>query len=115
MGERVGGLVVKKLYQDKPQISEYDKLSGAFEFILRSLGVKFQVEQTANAIRYTLADDPLQATANRTGILRSIVPARHDLIALFTSLLATITDEWTISQPSANNLNEPLREIALKT
>lgn len=115
LGERLGTIFAKKLYQDQDLVNLpiLERVCGAFDFILQSMDLEFRMVQTADGIRYDLNCCPLVETAQQTGLLQGLVTARRGFIAICESMLALLAPEWEMIRPKASQANEPLREIVL--
>ena len=116
LGERLGRLMAKKLYQGDTLLdfSMIEKVRSAFEFVLHSMGNQFQVEHTNNQIHFYFTSCPLAETAQKTGMLRSIVPARVGFIAICASMLNTLAPQWTLEEPRSQQANDPVTKIILQ-
>lgn len=113
-GERLGRILANKLYQDVPDMLVAERITGAFQFVLQSMGGQFTVAQEADGIRYALDGCPLQTTAARLGLMRGVAIAYHGFVALCESMLHTLASGWALAQPSKYAADTLLREIVLK-
>lgn len=113
-GERVGRILAARLYQDAPEDHPEAQVAAAFQFILRSMGVPFEVTQTPGLIRYQLAFCPLHETARRNGLVSGIPPARRGFVAICESMLANLAPDWQLTRPDKFTTAAPLLEIILQ-
>ncbi len=112
-GERLGKILATRLYHDAMPVPDADRVSGAFQCILRSMAVAYTVERGANGIRFEFACCPLHDTALKTGLSRGTAIARRCFVALCASMLQTLAPDWVLVQPSARASDDPLREIVV--
>jgi len=114
MGERLGRLVAKKLYQDVTDLPVTDQVCGAFEFIFRSMGAQYQIETKDSLTKYDLSVSPFIEMAKKTGMSRGLIPARNGFIAICSGMLSTLAPQWRMTRPSMNQADNPLMEIVLQ-
>ena len=113
LGERLGKILAARLFQDVADLAVQDRVSGAFVFILRSMGVPFEIQHMPGSLRYVLDDCPLQTTARPLGLTRRVPVARRGFVVLCDSLLRTLAPGWVLAQPSQRETDDPLSEIVL--
>lgn len=111
-GAQLGAKLVHHLYpapQDTPVVT---RLSGAFNCILNSMYVSFSTEHTPEKrVWYTLAHNPLEATAQETGFSRGVNMAHRAFVACCASIVQTIAPDWALVQPSVDT---PLLAIDIR-
>jgi hypothetical protein len=112
-GERLGHILAARLYQDTPDVPVTDRVSGAFRFLLQSMGGEFTEEHLTNQLRYTLTRCPLHTAAQQTGLARAIPTARQGFIALCTSLLHTLAPDWVLIHPAPSADGDPLVAVVV--
>jgi len=90
-----------------------DRLSAAFEFLLRSMAASFSVERGDDQLRFVLEYCPLGASGRRHGIGRELALARRGFVALCQRMLQALAPQWSLRAPAAHDPEQELREILL--
>ncbi len=112
-GQQIGKTIAAKLSQHVPGVPTIGQLSHAFECLLNSMNVPYTVERTTANLRYTLAYCPLRESAINTGFNCGVPTAYLGFSALCESMLRDLAPDWKLLQPSAQNFEDPLLEIAV--
>jgi hypothetical protein len=109
-GRQLGTRLVNNLYPAASETPVMDRLAGAFDCILNSMPVSFRAEHAKNRLDYTLTHDPLQMTAQETGLTRGVDMARRAFVALCTSVIQALAPDWTLARPTDGG---PLLRVGL--
>ena len=120
-GDRLGGELIANLYDAMPETPELDRVSEVMDIILNSMGVEFQLEQTADHLRYELAHCPIHEAARNSRLNLWVPTAHRALVALCNCVVRTLAPGWALVQPSEPETDVPLdtiliaKKLALKT
>ncbi len=97
--------------QKPADASGIEALADAVTTTLHSLGASFEVDQSGNILRFTLADCPLHTTARQSGLNLWVALAHRAFIALIEALLQELAPGWTRQWPVEHESDAPLREL----
>ncbi len=112
--ERLGRILATRLYQDTPDLSVAEQVSGAFQFILQSMGTEFTQHTLENGLRFDLAHDPLRATAQKRGLSLGLAVAHQGFVTICESMLDSLAPDWTLIRPAKRAINAPIEDVLLQ-
>lgn len=112
-GEKLGVALAANLSEDLGGLPEDERVLQAFECVVRSLGVPFQVHKTDDKLEFTLSNCPLCATGSKTGLARDMALARRGFASLCIALLGALAPDWRLLKPEIPESSETLLEIHL--
>jgi len=112
-GARLGEILANRLAPSLTGQETGDRLSAAFEFLLRSMVVPFTVERSEEQMRFILEYCPLCDSGLRHGMSRELALARHGFAALCQSMLQGLAPLWNLRTPSVHDPEQDLLEILL--
>ncbi|HLE15585.1 MAG TPA: hypothetical protein VI776_12620 [Anaerolineales bacterium] len=112
-GVRLGGSLAARLARDLLEKSAEDQMAWAFECLLRSMSVPFEVRRTEDYQHYLLAFCPLCDAGRKTGLSREMTWGRKGLVALSEQLVADLAPGWHLLKPTRQEAEETLLEFVL--
>jgi hypothetical protein len=110
-GQRLGKVLVLRIYQDAPEMPGEDRVQGAFEVILNSMKVPYESDLTAGYLRFDLAYSPLHQTIGDSGFTLGLDMAGLAFVALCQSMLHILAPGWELLIPAEDESDAPLRRI----
>jgi hypothetical protein len=113
-GECLGRALVDHIKSEVLETSPTDRLIGAFEIVLRSMGSRYTVQRAPGEISFTLAGCPLHAAAGQTALNLQVAMGHRAFVALCDAILAALAPDWTRVKPAERDTEEPLLEMLFR-
>jgi hypothetical protein len=112
-GQRLGQLLVTKLYHEAPEASTIDQVAFIFKFILDSMNATFETTREPDLLHYDLDYCPIHQAAEEGGLNLGVAMAHRVFVALCESLLQSLAADWVLQKPSERETDDPILEITL--
>ncbi len=90
-----------------------DRLAVAYDCLLRSMAVPYEVQRDAGALRYDLAFSPLHQAAEGRALNLGLHMARWSFVTLCESIAETLVPEWELLHPVNRAAERPIKTIEL--
>ena len=110
-GEHLGQVFASGISQEMQELPVDDRLLEAMDVILRSANVEFEVDQTAESIRFDLAECPVHRAASEPGYSLRLPVVHLGFAALCDSVVAGLAPGWRMLDPIVQESERPVRSI----
>jgi hypothetical protein len=111
-GRRFAQALISALAGDS-EASPADRLATAYECLIRSMVVPFEVQRTTHSLRYELSFSPLHQAAEGRALNLGLPMARWTFVTLCESIAETLAPEWELLHPVNRAAERPIQTIEL--
>ena len=90
-----------------------ERLAKAYECLIRSMAVPFEIQRGAHFLRYDLPYSPLHQAAEGRALKLGLPMARWTFVTLCESIVETLAPEWELLRPVNRAAERPIETIEL--
>ncbi len=112
-GRRFAQALVSALDAAAAATSPAERLAAAYECVLRSMVVPFEVQREAQSLRYDLSYSPLHQAAEGRALNLGLPMARWSFVTLCETIVKTLAPEWELLHPVYRAAERPIQTIEL--
>ena len=112
-GERLGKILLARLYPDSSKRQAVDQLIHVFDCVYKSMNIPYTLDRSEGTLHYIFPQCPFCDQEEYAGFTRAMDMARLGFIALCECILQNFDSGWLLEKPTKEQISDPLLEVIL--